>query len=144
MGWLFPYHTFRRSGLIAERTATQEWTRPDGVLVRCEALKHCYRGNRFSGVLYIVWEQTFFEPDGITTDRVIEVDLLRYDGTTWGYKDMDESMHPFYYSCPLSYLDMVPERCPEWRAGVRAHAAKVAAKTKATKARRKAMREGRQ
>jgi hypothetical protein len=141
MGWTFPYHTFKRSALIAERTAPSDYTRPDGVLVESRALKHCYRGNRHSGVLYIVWEQTFYEPDGITTDRFIEVDLLRYY-ETWGYKDMDESCGPRYWSCPLSYLDMVPERCPEWRMGVREHAAKVAAKTKATKARRKAARGG--
>ncbi len=40
-------------------------------------------------------------------------------GFGYGYKDMCESMHPYYYSCPLSYLEKAPETCPEWRAGVR-------------------------
>jgi len=28
---------------------------------------------------------------------------------------MCESMHPYYYSCPLAYLDAVPVACEEWR-----------------------------
>jgi hypothetical protein len=38
---------------------------------------------------------------------------------SWGYKSMDESVHPYYYSCPLSYLDEVPAECGEWRDKVR-------------------------
>ena len=38
---------------------------------------------------------------------------------------MDESVHPFFYSCPLGYLEMVPIETsggnPEWRVGVRAY-----------------------
>jgi hypothetical protein len=52
----------------------------------------------------------------------------RRDGT-FGYKDMGESSGPCFYSCPLAYLDMVPQ--PEgayvqgWRDKVRQfHAAK--------------------
>lgn len=37
----------------------------------------------------------------------------------WGYKDMCESMGPCYHSCPLSYLDMVPEPKSEYAAGWR-------------------------
>jgi hypothetical protein len=47
----------------------------------------------------------------------------QYEG--WGYKDLDESMGPYYFSCPLKYLDMVPiDRYggnAEWRAGVVAY-----------------------
>ena len=36
---------------------------------------------------------------------------------------MEESMHPYYYSCPLSYLELVPidqyGGNAEWREGVR-------------------------
>ena len=42
--------------------------------------------------------------------------LLRSDRHYgWGYKDMDESMHPYYYTCPEKFLDIAPERCEEWR-----------------------------
>ncbi len=41
----------------------------------------------------------------------------------WGYKDMPESMHPFYYACPLEFLDLLSEPVSEdsaaWRRKVR-------------------------
>jgi hypothetical protein len=47
----------------------------------------------------------------------------------WGYKDMCESMGPYRYHCPLSYLDMVPEVTnAEWREEVRKHHAIVKSK----------------
>ena len=33
-------------------------------------------------------------------------------------------MHPYYYTCPLSYLDLAPEQSADWRAGVRAYHAR--------------------
>src|SRR5574337_719100 len=41
--------------------------------------------------------------------------LLESSGGDWGYKSLDESVHPYYYSCPLRYLDMAPVQSPEWR-----------------------------
>ena len=38
----------------------------------------------------------------------IGCDLLkRFGKNDWGYKDMDEGMHPYYYTCPASFLAMV-------------------------------------
>ncbi len=51
-------------------------------------------------------------------------DLLQSSGGKWGYKAMDESMAPYYYSCPLRYLDMAKELSPGWREKVRAHHAR--------------------
>ena len=110
MGWLFPYGATRKS-LIADRI--EGWQRDtDEMTIKSECLRHCFRGGRFSGVLWSVWKQTFTK-DGIDVQperRFINCDLLEYarrhEG--WGYKDLDESMHPFYYSCPLSYLALVP------------------------------------
>lgn len=54
---------------------------------------------------------------------------LKHSGG-WGYKDMDESMGPCDISCPVSFLDMVPDPggyATEWRAKVRAHAERKAA-----------------
>jgi len=61
------------------------------------------------------------------TYRAIDLALIGPGGhsfrSSWGYKSLIEAMHPFYYSCPLSFLEMVPagspEVCPEWRAMVR-------------------------
>lgn len=35
--------------------------------------------------------------------------LLRCQDGCWGYKDMDESMGPYYYNCPVTFLDRAPE-----------------------------------
>lgn len=52
----------------------------------------------------------------------------------WGYKDMDETMHPYYYDCPLRLLDATaPEEGKEeseWRKAVREHHAKKSARPK--------------
>ena len=111
MGWLFTCGSTRR-GLIAERTEGWERSNDDGLLIRSTCFAHCYRGGAFSGVLWSVWERTF-EKEALPTEppqRWIQCDLLyfnkRHDG--WGYKDMEESMHPYYYSCPQKYLDLVP------------------------------------
>lgn len=36
-------------------------------------------------------------------------------------KSMSESMHPFYYDCPIYLLTLVPEGRSDWRAKVREH-----------------------
>ena len=126
MGWLFK-PGYSRKDLIRERT--EDWKRSgdDAVVVATTCLKHCYRGNVFSGVLWSVWERTFMQDDKESqpSQRWITCDLLRCQQGDWGYKDMDESMHPFYYSCPLGYLALVPiERYggnEEWRAAVQSH-----------------------
>ena len=73
-----------------------------------ECLAHKLAGN----VLWSVWQVS----EGKTSHRYIRCDLLKKYKTIWGYKDMEESMHPYYYSCPLKYLEMVPEVAnQEWR-----------------------------
>jgi len=124
MGWLFMYSMGRKKDMIAHRT--ENWTvepSPENGNAKVETvcLKHCYRGNNFKGVLWAVWERTILKPDGKEVKRYITCDLLEYSkrDECWGYKDMDESVHPYYYSCPPGYLNMVPEvACQEWRNGV--------------------------
>lgn len=132
MGWTFGWS--RRKDLITERIRNWENTKDYDYTVKSTCLAHCYRGGVRAGVLWTVWEQTFTNPDGTPakpTVLYIGCDKLEYkrmspkhfpysDGD-WGYQDMCESMHPFYYSCPLKYLDMVPVACEEWREGVRAY-----------------------
>ena len=109
MGWLFKCGSTRR-GLIAERTEGWERTKDDGLVIKSTCLAHCYRGNTFSGVLWSVWERTFTTDDVESSpkQRWIQCDLVRYQQDAWGYKDMEESMGPYYFSCPLKYLGMVP------------------------------------
>ena len=49
----------------------------------------------------------------------IRCDLLDHSSDGWGYKALDEGIHPYSYSCPLRYLDLAPEQSADWRAGVR-------------------------
>jgi len=62
------------------------------------------------------------DPNG-DGEKFILCYLMRYQnsrwGGGWGYKGMCESEHPFYYSCPKGYLEMVPVACQEWREKVR-------------------------
>jgi hypothetical protein len=60
----------------------------------------------------------------------------------WGYKDMTESMGPYYYGCPLKLLDLVPETNPEWRKDVREHHGKRKAEAKAKRELKKKLRVG--
>lgn len=135
MGWLFKCGATRRD-LIEERIESWETTSGE-MLVQSSCLAHCYRGGHFSGVLWSVWERTF-TTDGAEaqpTERWIQCDLLQYQRDYgWGYKDMEESMGPYYYSCPKKYLDMVPlDRYggnAEWREEVKRHHQRQAEKRK--------------
>lgn len=71
--------------------------------------------DRTDGRVWIVAEAQM--PEG---PRPLIVCVL-VDGTM--VKDVDESMGPVYYDCPLSFLDMAPQApgpfAAEWRAKVR-------------------------
>lgn len=134
MGWYYP-HGVNRKELIAQRV--EEWERDTGeLLVKSTCLKHCYRGGVFSGVLWSVWERTFTKDSKEVqpSQRWIGVDLLHCYQGEWGYKPLDESMGPYYFSCPLSYLDLVPlDRYggnSEWREAVVEHHRRQAEKRK--------------
>tara|TARA_R110002111_G_scaffold18931_1_gene46183 strand:+ start:33673 stop:34107 length:435 start_codon:yes stop_codon:yes gene_type:complete len=134
MGWLFKCGSTRK-GLIEERTKGWERTNPDGLVITSTCLAHCYRGGSFSGVLWSVWERTFTK-DGTESSpnqRWIQCDLMRHqNGDGWGYKDIEESMGPYYFSCPKIYLEMVPIEQyggnEEWREQVLLHHQRAAEK----------------
>lgn len=116
MGWYFSPQS--RSELIAEIIAPRENERAG-----MKTVAHTLRGN----VLWSVAEVTAKAEDAYRglapgqSVRFIRCHLLERSGDTWGCKALEESMHPYYYSCPLSYLDMAPEQSEAWRAGVRAY-----------------------
>ncbi len=78
-------------------------------------LAHALRGH----VLWSVWEDCDQKTGRVT--RVIGCDVvIRSADGGWTYENTDESMGPYYYSCPLKYLEMVPEVQNEaWRDGVK-------------------------
>ena len=127
MGWSFKAGNTRRQ-LIDEQVRGWENLGPDGIFVKGVCLAHCYRGGSFAGVLWSVWERTMTK-DGLQLEpphRSITCDVLHFRRESgWGYKDLDESMGPYYFSCPLKYLDLVPIEQygghPEWRQSVRTY-----------------------
>jgi len=116
MGWLYK-RGYSKQDIIDDVTRFQEdesgtW----------KTVTKCVFGN----VLWAVVEVTA-KVDG--TCRLDAGQSLRFialyrlgkeTGFGWGYKDECESMGPNYYNCPLTYLNMTPEQCPEWRAKVHA------------------------
>lgn len=58
-----------------------------------------------------------------TGQKLIGLYLMQKGGHVWMYKPMDETMHPYYYDCPLSLLKKVDEPINEnsekWREKVR-------------------------
>ena len=104
MGWYF-LNNYRWKDVIQEITAG--WENEKG---KASCITHCTRGN----VLWSVWEVFIKEEN--RRSKYIGCDLLHKNSYGWGYKPMDESMHPYYYSCPKRYLEMVPKvECQEWR-----------------------------
>lgn len=118
MGWYFTQPS--------RRELIQQLIQPVDVgRLRSSVVAHTLRGNVLWSVVHIVAQGDTL-PDIAPGDGYyyIRCDLLERSGDRWGYKPMDESMHPYYYSCPLGYLAMAPERSVEWREGVRAYHAR--------------------
>jgi len=127
MGWTHPYGGTKKSVCdeLINGSGHNTWhvkgERLGEVEYTGRVHAHCLRGN----VLWIVRGR--FNKAGVETERWIECNLLRVAQGDWGYKDMDESVHPYYYTCPLSYLDLVKDFPPvnksaeEWREKVREH-----------------------
>lgn len=116
MGWDFGYGQTKQE-LVAYLTKNQE---RDGI--KWEVLAHSVRGNQ----LWLVIEKT----GNGSPVRFIALRLLEYakEYKGYGYKPMDESVHPYYYDCPLKFLDMAPPSNEEWRKIVREHHARTTQK----------------
>lgn len=89
--------------------------------VGTKTIAHCVRGN----AVYAVREITKKDADPV---RYVFVALLsKSKGFGWGSKVMDESEHPYYYACPVGYLDLctapMNDNSAKWREKVRAFAA---------------------
>jgi hypothetical protein len=115
MGWYF--RRCSRDDLITELTTPSETAR-----VRTDVIAHTVIDN----VLWSVVRLTARQPGFINlavgqSCSYIRCDLLDRHGDEWGYKPLKESMHPYYYTCPLAYLELAPVQCPEWRERVRAY-----------------------
>ena len=122
MGWYGTYNSTLKSTL-ADLTKKEESERVDESGVKRKVarttLAHCFRGNiNFAGTLWsVVQIETYLDNVLNSTIVYIQCDLLRYDRRMpgWMNKPMEESCHPYYYNCPLKYLNMAPVANQEWR-----------------------------
>lgn len=103
MGWLFPYHTSTKASLVED--ITKDITTAGHIINATKSVR--------SGLWMLVTPKNLDKP-------IIVFYLMEKHGT-WGYKDMDESMHPYYYDCPLAWLDKAPVANQAWRDGVHAN-----------------------
>lgn len=117
MGWLFTEGQTKKE--VIERVTRTWTTTEDGDTITYMATDKAIRGN----CLWVVFQRE----SGTGTTAFIALFLLRKERLYgWGYKDMQESMHPYYYTCPLSFLDKAPVACEPWREQVRAYHARMA------------------
>lgn len=113
MGWLFTRQT--QSQLIA--TLVQPRANDNASF---EVLEHHLACNVLWSLVRLTPQKGWrYQLDAGESLVFIRCDLLRSSPEGWGYKALEESMHPYYYSCPLRYLDLAPEQSADWRAGVR-------------------------
>jgi len=95
MGWMFLYDCPTKQDLIRSIIRPQhheDWHK--------EVLKHCCRGNCLWSVEHIWNTKT-----GADRKTIVLYLMEKQDGC-WGYKDLDEGMGPYYYSCPTSYFEL--------------------------------------
>ncbi|MDR3214557.1 MAG: hypothetical protein LBT71_11660 [Azoarcus sp.] len=112
MGWTFM--PVSREELIQRLIAPK-----DGEELHAETIDHDVQDRMLWSVERLTARQkTSFLAAGQSGNFIVCY-LLDTHRDNWGYKALEESMHPFEYSCPLPFLDLAPEQCPAWRRGVR-------------------------
>ncbi|WP_442490287.1 hypothetical protein [Halopseudomonas bauzanensis] len=115
MGWLFSYRN--RMDLIQKLLA------PDRNYIRNrKVLQHALVGNELWMVVRLKLKIAGVVNDNAVGDvyTFIVCELLACADGLWGHKSIPEEMGPFYYGCPLHFLDITPDgNNPEWRAKLR-------------------------
>ena len=123
MGWLFTNKT--RDQLIA--TLIEERSNE---FVKSKVLEHRLVGNvLWSLVCLTAIQQGCLQLKAGESINFIRCDLLESSPEGWGHKALEESVNPYYYDCPLHYLDLAPEQSADWRVKVRQFHAQEAEKS---------------
>ena len=158
MGWTsFQIHKTTKSIDVIRKELEQD--DQGKTRARFKLLDGAMRGATFYGVMQLTtWDTS--TPDGSTRERVQTFGVVclterknKFPDSQYvefGYKDMDESMHPFYYDCPIRMLDLLDRLAPvtepssgayRWRKACRDHAAKQNEKRRARAAERENLRK---
>jgi hypothetical protein len=120
-------------------TYSWDWTSKQRVINHCidwgeryTTLSHSVRGK----CLWVLLQYNEGEKKG---DVFVALYLLAKDEHEWGYKDMDDTVGPCYYDCPLSFIKRtvasgrtLGQSTLDWHEQVKAYHLKQRAKTKQT------------
>jgi hypothetical protein len=110
MGWLF--YAKSKAHLINDLTSPRE-----NAESRLEPMT--YELNSDENTLWVV-SKLIYKDRGGYSETFITCHLLDLHKDQWGYKTFDEAFHPFYYDCPLRFLDIAQHHtCDNWRDKVR-------------------------
>lgn len=123
MGWTSYNAThYTRAGVIDRKAECDEAMTGANEYGAWEVLKSCVRGS----VYYAAVKRTQPTGESYVFGAVCLTSVNSKDYFNFAYKDMSEDMHPFYYDCPASILDLLTptdsESANEWRRRCREHA----------------------
>lgn len=115
MGWLFSYRN--RMDLIQKLLAPER-----NYIRNRKVLQHALVGSELWMVVRLKLKIAGMVNGNAVGDvyTYIVCELLACADGLWGHKSIPEEMGPFYYGCPLHFLDIAPDgNNPEWRAKLR-------------------------
>jgi hypothetical protein len=117
MGWDFTKGA-SKSDIVEELLEPQSFTSYEDPATHVDRKTVAHRV--VGAVLWLVVELTRTKDNRCIRERFIDCCLLANRlGYGWGYKSMSECEHPYYYSCPVEFLELAPEVNAEWRGKVR-------------------------
>lgn len=142
MGWTHCFDGIRKpNGEIDRRRECDKlftWVSRDerwNVRSGCRVLKSAMVGSVYYAAVERYNNYTGFRDVGAAI--CLTCGRTSWDGTEWGYKDMDETMAPYSYDCPAGILDLLTPTdnafANGWRKACREKAAEKAARRKAAK-----------
>lgn len=115
MGWLFSHRD--KDHLV------QLLLEPDESFTRKRTiLEHALIGKELWTVVQLQFKVANIINGNAVGDTYtfINCHLLDVQGGLWGSKSIPESAGPYYYGCPLHFLDMAPDGiCSAWRDALR-------------------------
>lgn len=111
MGWLCEWsgEFHKPNGAVDRRRCLDKkftWTSTDaeGNTKELKVLKSAMVGRVYYAA---VAEERNGERKAVSAVICLTCGKSRRDGTEWGFKDMDETMGPFYHDCPAAILDLL-------------------------------------
>jgi hypothetical protein len=97
MGWDFRTSPCTKKEIIDDCIAN--------TLCSMTCLYHVVKGNE----LWTVWKRHR------DNESVIILFLLASREGKWGYKEISEAEHPYYFKCPIGFLGLAPVTNADWR-----------------------------